>query len=70
MIPELCLSSLATNRDAELEWLLCVAGAHQVCQAHPEKFANEAHRHFQSGFLRGLQALSRRLLRAERKRAA
>jgi hypothetical protein len=70
MLPDPILSSLATNRDVELEWLLCLATAYQVCQPHPEKFADEGRRYFQSRFLRGLQALSRGLRWTERKHAA
>ena len=62
--------SLACNRDAELEWLLCLAAAHQVSQPQQEKFADEDRRHFQLAFLRGLQALFKRVHQAERKRAA
>src|SRR6267378_597382 len=53
--------SLATNRDVELEWLLCLAAAHQVSQPQQEKFANQERRHYQSGFLRGVQGLSKSL---------
>jgi hypothetical protein len=69
MLSEPTLASLATKRDAELEWLLCLAAAHQVFRLQQEKFADEDHRYFQSAFLRGLQALFKGLRRTEWKRA-
>jgi len=70
MLSEPTLASIACKRDAELEWLLCLAAAHQVSRLQQEKFADEDHRHFQSAFLRGLQALFKGLRRTEWKRAA
>ena len=70
MLSKPTLPPLATDRDAQLDWVLCLAAAHQVSRFQQEKFADEDHRHFQSAFLRGLQALFKRVHQAERKRAA
>jgi hypothetical protein len=64
------LAPLATDRDAQPEWLLCLAAARQVSQAQQEKFADKDRRHFQSGLLRGVQDLLKGMRWKERKRAA
>ena len=70
MLAKPTLAPLATDRDAQLEWLLCLAAAHQVSQAQQEKFADKDCRHFQSGLLRGVQDLLKGLRWKEPKRAA
>jgi hypothetical protein len=70
MLPDLNVSSLGTKRDAEFEWLLCLAATHQVCQPRPVNFGDEGQSHSQPAYLRGLRALLKRVRRAERKRAA
>jgi hypothetical protein len=62
--------SLATNHDAELEWLLCLAAAYQVLPPQKEKFADQDRRHYESGFLRGVQDLLKSMRWRERKRVA
>jgi hypothetical protein len=70
MLPKPTLSFLATKRDAELEWLLCLAAAYLVSQPRPVNFADDGRSHSQPAFLRGLLALFKRVRSAERKRAA
>jgi hypothetical protein len=70
MLSKPTLASLAMHRDARLEWLLCLAAAHQVAQAQQENFADKDRRHFQSELLRGVQGLLKSLRWTERKRAA
>ena len=70
MVFETTRAPLATNRDAELEWLLCLAAAYQVSQPQQEKLADQDRRHYQSGFLHGVQGFLKGLRWTERKRAA
>jgi hypothetical protein len=70
MVSEPTPAPLARDRDAQLQWVLCLAAAHQVAQAQQGKFADKDRRHFQSELLRGVQGLLKSLRWTERKRAA
>jgi hypothetical protein len=57
MLPDLNVSSLGTKRDAELEWLLCLAATHQVCQPRPVNFGDEGRSLPQSAYLSWIASL-------------